>query len=69
MKAKFSMLFITLLMGIWVQSAIAQKYGILNQKAPPIGATEWMNLPEGKTSLEISDLKGKVIYLYAFQNW
>ncbi len=43
--------------------------GILNLPAPPLGVTEWMNLPEGKTSLNISELRGKVIYLYAFQNW
>lgn len=28
-----------------------------------------MNLPREKTSLEISDLKGKIIYLYCFQSW
>ncbi len=31
--------------------------------------TEWVNLPAGKTSLDISDFKGRVVYLAFFQKW
>ena len=43
--------------------------GILNQKAPLWEVSEWVQLPEGRKSLELSDLNGKVIYLYCFQAW
>ena len=43
--------------------------GILSQSAPAWGVTEWAQLPEGKTQLDISDFKGKVLYLYCFQSW
>lgn len=52
--------------GAWAQD---NRYGIMNRLAPSLGVTEWMHLPEGQTSLDIKDLEGKVIYLYAFQNW
>ena len=43
--------------------------GVLNQTAPAWGVTQWLNLPQAKTSLHLVDFKGKVIYLYAFQSW
>ena len=43
--------------------------GILDQKAPSFGVTQWRNLPKGKTTLDIDDFKGKVLYLYGFQSW
>ncbi len=45
------------------------KAGIEGQKAPTWSAAEWKNLPEGKTSLDVSDYAGKVVYLYFFQSW
>ena len=45
------------------------KGGILDKKAPKWEATDWVNLPAGKKSVDIEDYKGKVIYLYCFQSW
>ena len=49
--------------------AAARRLGILNQPAPPWGVSEWFQLPAGMASLDVDDFKGKVIYLYCFQNW
>ena len=43
--------------------------GITGKTAPKWEATDWKNLPDGKKSLELSDLKGKTVYLYCFQSW
>ncbi len=45
------------------------QYGILDQKAPAWGVTDWYQLPRGKKSLDIEDFKGKVVYLFCFQSW
>jgi hypothetical protein len=37
--------------------------GILYQPALSWGVSEWIQLPEGKTTLDMDDFKGKVIYL------
>lgn len=47
----------------------ASRPGILNRLAPAWGLTQWLNLPKGKTSLDLADYRGSVIYLYAFQSW
>ena len=60
---------ILLMIGFWYKTSIARQGGILNQKAPSLGVTEWSNIPEGKTSLDIEDFKGKVVFLMCFQNW
>ena len=49
--------------------AAAQRMGILYQPAPSWGVSEWVQLPAGKATLDVADFKGKVIYLYCFQNW
>ncbi len=46
-----------------------RNYGILNQPAPTLGVKQWMQLPADKEILDVSDFKGKVVYLYCFQNW
>jgi len=38
-------------------------------KAPSWGNTRWINLPPGKTGLDIGDYRGKVVYLAFFQKW
>ena len=38
-------------------------------KAPSWQGTEWINLDEGRKTLDVSDLKGQVIYLAFFQKW
>lgn len=42
--------------------------GIQGQKAPSFGVDEWIQT-NGKSSLDIEDFKGKVLYLYGFQAW
>ena len=43
--------------------------GIKGQKAPEWKIDTWDGLADGKKSLDIADLKGKVVYLYCFQSW
>ena len=43
--------------------------GILKRQAPSWKVTQWFHLPDGKTSLDVDDFKGKVVYLYCFQSW
>ncbi len=38
-------------------------------RAPSWEGTEWINLPPGKKSLDVKDLKGRVVYLSFFQKW
>ncbi len=38
-------------------------------RAPSWEGVEWINLAPGKDSLDINDLKGRVIYLSFFQKW
>lgn len=43
--------------------------GVLDAPAPAWNVDTWFNLPKGKTSLDLADYKGKVVYLYGFQSW
>ena len=45
------------------------KLGIAGELAPEWKTSKWIGLPNGKTSLDIPDVKGKVTYLYFFQSW
>lgn len=47
----------------------ARQPGITNQTAPDWKTSAWHQLPQGKTSLNVADFKGKVLYLYFFQSW
>ena len=47
-----------------VQSQRKPKRGIVGQQAPKWETSKWIGLPTGKTSFDISDVKGKVTYLY-----
>jgi len=42
---------------------------MLGKEAPKWDVGPWHQLPAGKTSLDISDFKGKVLYMYCFQSW
>ncbi|MBF0277855.1 MAG: hypothetical protein HQM13_08695 [SAR324 cluster bacterium] len=67
-----NLVILTLISGIltvFSSRLFAQETGILNQAAPSLHVTEWRNLPSGKTAIDIQDLKGKVVYLFCFQNW
>lgn len=48
---------------------VRPKRGVLGEKAPSLGVTTWLNLPEGKDSVDVGDYEGKVVYLYGFQSW
>ncbi len=51
-------------------TAEARKRGIVGQTAPSWqGIETWFQLPKGKKALDVSDFKGKVVYLYCFQSW
>jgi hypothetical protein len=43
--------------------------GIVGQPAPSWGVDKWLNLPAEKESLDVTDFRGKVVYLYGFQSW
>ena len=43
--------------------------GIVGQQAPNWDVSQWYQLPDGKKDLDITDYKGKVLYLYFFQSW
>lgn len=46
-----------------------RKLGITGQMAPQLKVSKWIGLPNGKSSIDASDFKGKVTYLYFFQSW
>ncbi len=49
--------------------AARSQTGITGKPAPQWGIKKWIQLPEGKTALEVGDLKGKVVHIFAFQAW
>ena len=57
------------LVAMWISPAAARRGGILGQRAPALGVSTWFNLPAGKSSVDIPELKGKVIVLFFFQSW
>jgi thiol-disulfide isomerase/thioredoxin len=42
--------------------------GIEGKPARPLGVSDWIQLPEGKERLEITDFKDKVLVLFLFQS-
>ncbi len=47
-----------------------RRYGILGQIAPEFKSIDWVN-KEGKNiePIQLSDYKGKVVYILFFQDW
>lgn len=43
--------------------------GIVGQQAPDWSVSQWKQLPDGVTTLNVEDFRGKVLYLYFFQSW
>ncbi len=68
-KMRSSALILTLISLLLATSSQAKERGILNQKAGEWGASDWIQLPKGKTNLSPADFNGKVLYLYCFQSW
>ena len=54
-----------------IQSAFASsQYGILGQQAPELNLNNWIDRDGNPTaSIRLNDYRGKVIYLYFFQDW
>ena len=48
---------------------VSQSPGIMSQKAPELGVEQWVNLPDGKETIELADYAGKVVYLFSWQRW
>ncbi|MDG2422431.1 MAG: redoxin family protein [Phycisphaerales bacterium] len=65
----FITLFVLSLLPVLTTEVLAQSRGIGGRPAPAWQVDEWFNLPEGSQDLDVSDLQGKVIYLYGFQSW
>ncbi len=65
------LLILILILGSAVPPAQSQSStrGIRGQAAPKWQVQEWFNLPAGKQALDITDYRGKVLYLYCFQSW
>ena len=53
-----------------MQTAAARQYGIQGQQAPALNLTTWIDA-RGLASdpIELAQYRGKVIYLYFFQDW
>lgn len=65
-------LFLVAILGLLVAqpaNAGEKPQGIVGLKAPAWEVDQWFNLPEGKDSIDVTDLRGKVIYLFAYQSW
>ncbi len=43
--------------------------GIEGQPAPPLIIDTWIQLPEGKKTINLNDYKGKVVIIKCFQSW
>jgi hypothetical protein len=68
---RIGILFLLIYMAFTNSAIFAQQdqLGILSRPAPPWSVTDWINLPNPKTSLEVDDYRGKVLYLFFFQSW
>lgn len=44
-------------------------YGIVGEPAPEWNVDTWLNLPDGQSHLQLSDLRGQVVYVFYFQAW
>jgi len=67
MKTKTITIFSLLLFTLFASSGFAR--GIVGQQAPEWGVDEWVKLPKGASAPEVTDFKGKVVYVYGFQSW
>jgi len=53
----------------FVRQPVQPPSPMLGKEAPKWDVGPWHQLPSGKDSLDISDFRGKVLYLYCFQSW
>jgi hypothetical protein len=64
---QFKISFIVVLFFILFQ--IANATSAQPEMAPSWEGTEWINLPAGKKTLDVKELRGRVVYLSFFQKW
>ena len=57
------------LMGLSSPVQAKPKPGILGQPAPALNIKDWYQLPKDREHIELSDYRGKVVYLFFFQSW
>jgi len=62
----------SLLPALHAQEALQQpqppQKGIEGEKAPRLGVRRWIQLPEGKERVDVSDYRGKIIVMLLFQH-
>lgn len=51
------------------QTADAQRPGIEGRPAPAWPGLQWLQVPEGRDALDVTDFRGRVLYLFGFQSW
>ena len=64
---QFRISFIVILVFILFQ--VSKAVSAQSEMAPAWEGTEWINLPAGKKTLDVKDLRGRVVYLSFFQKW
>ncbi len=52
-----------------ISTSQQRSYGILGHKAPAWQVDEWYNLGDDVERIDVSDFKGKIVYLFGFQSW
>ena len=67
---RFTLITALLLTAIFHHQIAAQELpdGIQGEIAPQLGVTHWIQLPEGKEELELSDFRGKTVVMLFFQH-
>lgn len=55
--------------GLPLRPAAGRTLGIQGRHAPAWSGVEWSNLPDGEKTLDVTNLRGKVVYLFFFQSW
>ncbi len=68
---RLALLHSTLLLTLMTMPNLAQNrtMGIVGHPAPSWTVDRWFQLPAGVESLDVSDFRGKVLYVFCFQSW
>jgi len=69
MPAYLAIILSLCLMGLSSPVQAKPKPGILGQPAPALNIKDWYQLPKDREHIELSDYRGKVVYLFFFQSW